>query len=445
MKIRINKMGINGEGIGYFNRLPVFIEGVLKDELVEAKITERHGNYAKAECIKIIEKSRDRIKPVCQYYGKCGGCQLLHMGYYGQLEYKYETLAESLEKYAGIDGEMVEDVRPNPNPLGYRNSLKLPVFEQHHKLVCGLYETNSNHMIEVDQCAIHEDGLERVKKNVLNVLNKYHYHAYDKQTKKGIKGIFLRVLDNHFQLCLVTGETRILKETIDDLGKIQNLVSIYQSIHTTKSHEFFGKQMIHLYGSKYLIFKLGDLKLNLSTRSFFQLNTAQAQNLYQFVVDNVKDNQDFIFEAYSGIGAISLMLKDKAHRIMGVESIADAVANANMNARNNHIDHVHFVCDDAAVALKHYSKKHKIDTLVVDPPRVGLDDNMLETILRSKIDDIIYISCNPATLAKNLAVLSQRYQVTRIVPFDIFSQSAHVETVCVLTKKNSNHKTKPQA
>lgn len=435
MKIRINKIGINGEGIGYFHRLPVFIEGALVDEVVEAHITEKHQNYLKAEVVKVLEESRDRVKPVCKYYGQCGGCQLLHANYYAQLEYKYETLAETLAKYAGIDPEMVEDVKQNPHPFGYRNSMKLPVFMHNHKLVCGLYETNTNHIIEVDSCPIHEEGLEKVKKNILNVLNKYHYQAYENQTKEGIRGLFVRVLDGHYQVCIVTGETEIKKETIEDLSKIDNLVSLYQSIHTTKSHEFFGKQMIHLAGKKHLTFKLGDLKLGLSIRSFYQLNTEQAANLYQFVVDQVKDNQNFIFEAYSGIGAISLMLKDKAKKIVGVENIADAVTNANMNARNNHLENINFVCDDAAVALKRYSKKEKIDTLIVDPPRVGLDDNMLDTVLRSHIKDIVYISCNPATLAKNIAVLQKRYRVTKITPFDIFSNSAHVETVCLLTRK----------
>lgn len=435
MKIRIDKIGINGEGIGYIDSKPVFVKGALPNELVEAKITLKERNYSKAECVKVIKASKERIKPLCPYYERCGACQLMHLDYEAQLRYKVEILKEALYKYADIDDSLIEDIIRNNDIFGYRNSLKLPITSIKGKLVSGLYENESNHILKVDECLIHDKDIERVKKNVLNVLNKYAYNAYNFKDKTGIRALAIRKIDDSISLVIVSGNTQINKECIDDLSKIKGLKSIYQSIHTTKSHEFFGNQMIHLYGSKYITFKFNNLKMNLSARSFFQLNTKQAIKLYNVIRDEVKENQDVIFEAYSGIGAISLILSDKASKIIGVESIADAVNNANKNARDNHIENVSFECDDAAISLKRHAKKMKIDTLVVDPPRVGLDDDMLETILKSKIKNIIYVSCNPATLAKNLSILKSRYQIKKIIPLDMFSNSAHIESITVLKYK----------
>ena len=193
--------------------------------------------------------------------------------------------------------------------------------------------------------------------------------------------------------------------------------------------------MIHLAGETHLPLELDGMKLEISPRSFFQLNTKQAVKLYRTIASMVGDNKNLIVEAYSGIGAISLYLKDKAKEIIGIESIKDAVVNANKNAKLNNCEHISFICDDAANKLTYLSKKRNIDVLVVDPPRSGLDDAMLSCILKSKIKEIIYVSCNPATLGKNLAVLSSRYEVEKIQPVDMFPHTPHVESVVSLKRK----------
>ena len=193
--------------------------------------------------------------------------------------------------------------------------------------------------------------------------------------------------------------------------------------------------MIHLGGDRRLELKLDSLRLQLSPRSFFQLNTEQAKQLYRCVASLIPQHNDLIVEAYSGIGAISLYVKDKAKQIIGIESIKDAVVNANENAKRNNAGHVSFLCADAADKCTYLSKKQQIDTLIVDPPRSGLDDAMLECILRSKIKHVIYISCNPATLGKNLACLKERYEIKTILPFDMFPQTPHVESVVLLVRE----------
>lgn len=429
-------MGINGEGIARDKKGIVFIDGAIAGETVEASIYQQKGHYRRAKLFRVIKPSKERIKPPCPYYDRCGACQIMHIAYEGQLALKRANVAEALYKYAAVDPDLVEDVVVNDRIWEYRNSLKLPVMERNGKLISGLYQEGSNRFFAVDRCMIHDRQIEKIRKNVLNVLNKYGLKAYDRKTKEGIRGIFVRGLDNHYQLAIISGKDKIDTEIIADLVKIKGLEVIDQYRKTNDSSDFFGKELIHLSPKRELYFKFADLDLCISTRSFFQLNTAQAEKLYRLVAKMTPYNLDFIFEAYAGIGVISLMLKDHAKKIVGVEMIASAVRMANHNARKNHIDNVSFECDDAPRSLYRYVKEDKVDFLIIDPPRTGLSDEMIEVIMRSKIEGIIYVSCNPSTLGKDLFILKQRYEIKRIVPLDIFSQSAHVETVVLLEAKN---------
>ena len=435
MKIKIEKMGINGEGIGKLDHKIVFVKGALKDEIVDVRIIEEHKNYKIAELNKIIKRSKERVDVSCPYYEKCGACQIMQMNYEAQLAYKKAHLLETLNKYFSVDPKIVSDVIRNDEPLYYRNSLKLPVKMVDGKLISGLYQSDSNRFLPVKDCLIHAKNLEKVKKNVLNVLNKYHVPAYERKSKKGLRAIFLRELSDKYQLALISGKDNIDKTLIDDLLKIEGLEVIDQYIKTNDKHDFFSNELIHHTKKHYLTFTFDGLKLNISPRSFFQLNTKQALKLYQTVAMMIPHGLDLIFEAYAGIGTISLMLKDHAKEIVGVEEIASAVNNANLNAKRNKIANVSFICDDAAHALKMYSKKRKIDLLIVDPPRSGLSDEMLINILRSKIKYLVYVSCNPATLAKNLAVLNDNYQVIKIVPLDMFSETSAVESITLLIRR----------
>ena len=302
-----------------------------------------------------------------------------------------------------------------------------------------MFMPNSNYFIDVKKCWIHEDGLERVRMDIMHVLNTHGCVSYNPHDKKGIRNLVVRGFDNRYQCTIVTGNDELDERLVSDLMRIKGLTSLWQSIHTIKkTPEVFGNKMMHLAGETSLAMELDGLKLRISPRSFFQLNSKQAVQLYRTIASMVKENNELIVEAYSGIGAISLYLKDKAKEIIGIESIKDAVVNANQNAALNGCEHVSFLCDDAANKLTYLSKKRSIDVLVVDPPRSGLDDAMLECILRSKIKNIIYVSCNPATLGKNLAVLCSRYNVDRIQPIDIFPHTPHVETVVLLSHKKAD-------
>lgn len=436
MKVVIKKIGINGEGIGYIDKLPVFVPGARIDEEVDIHVVERKKRYAIGKVNRILKESKDRIKPKCYVQSRCGACPLMDVKYPKQREYKQDILKQTLIKYAQINPRLVEKVIPSENVFGYRNQFKLPCANQEGRLVTGLYRTGSNFFIDVKRCIVHEDGLEKMREQILDVLNRFGYEAYDYHTKEGIRSIIVRGFEGNYQCTLVTGNTEIEQRVIDQLMKIKGMYSLWQSVNTVKKTvEIFGPKVTLLAGERLLPFTLKDLKLTISPRSFFQLNTKQALNLYETVASFVSENNDLIVEAYSGIGAISLFLKDKAKEIIGIESIKDAVVNANQNAKANNANHVSFVCDDAANKLEYISKKRKIDVLVVDPPRSGLDDAMLSCILKSKIKKIVYVSCNPATLGKNLDILQSRYRVEKIQPIDMFPHTAGIETVCMLVRK----------
>lgn len=434
MNIDIKKIGINGEGIGYLKKVPVFIDGALANETVDASIIKDNYSYKIARLNKVITESSNRVKPLCLNYGKCNGCNLMHTYYENQLEIKKQLLNEALFKYANLNIDV--EIEGANNQFNYRNSIKLPFINNRGKLSIGIYEKESNHINAIEKCLVHDDLLEQIKDDVLDILNKYHCFAYDRITKKGYRYLILRQIGNRSHMCLVTGEEKIDKHIIDELCNIKQIVSIYQCINTSNSSlNLFSNKMIHLALGKHLTFKIDNLKFNLSIKSFFQLNTYQAKKLYRFVIDKLDEYQDLIVEAYSGIGVMSLLAKDKAKQIVGIEYINDAVVNGNINAKLNHIENVKFICGDAAEVLYSRFKKTKVDTLIVDPPRSGLDDKMLDAIMSMNINKIIYVSCNPATLSKNLSILLRKYEITDIRAFDMFPNTSHVECVVSMQRK----------
>lgn len=433
MKLTIKKYGINGEGIAYDHKVPVFVKGALIDEEVIGNFTSTFKNYKIAEIKKIIKENPHRVKEVCPFYEKCGACALLHADYDEQLAIKKMILEESLNKYCGLQLDV--DIIPSPYQDHYRNSLKLPLKMLNGRLCAGLYTEGSNHFQRIENCINHQESLNKNLYIILKILNQYGVKDYNIKTKKGLRNIVLRVLDGKCSLCLVSGNDTYDQKMIDDILENSDVVSIYQSINTSKSHEIFSNHNVHLGGSKFLTFKDGNYSFDISFRSFLQLNSLAANDMYEYVYELLKDDQKIIVEAYAGLGLMSFKACDKAQEVWGIEIVLDAVNNANKNAKKNKIKNLNYIQGDAAEILYRKFKGKKIDTLIVDPPRSGLDDAMLETMLKSKIDTIIYISCNSATLAKNLDVLSQRYKLENIKAFDLFPNTQHVESVVLLQRR----------
>ena len=432
MKIKIEKSGINGEGIGYFKQKPIFINQALPTEEVEFEKIEDKGRYGIAELKSITKASKYRVSPKCKVQAQCGGCPLMIADYKHQIFLKRENLKQSLLKYNGhFDFNLLKDIIINPNPLGYRNAIKMP-FDKRKSLENGLYKSGTNHIITVDTCIIHEPIIEKQRKQILKVLNKYRCDIFNPPASSGLRTLVMRHFDGFTQVTLVTGKDHFKQSIFDEIAEIEGISSVYHSINSSKkSVETFGKELEHKAGFKTLRFNYANLVLELLPNAFFQLNPPQAQKLFEYVVDQV-DGKDDCVDVYCGVGTLSLMLAKKCQSVFGVELNKDSIYAANRNTKINEIKNAKFVANDAAFELKKIKLRDKV--VVVDPPRSGLDDSMIQVLLKNPAKKVVYVSCNPSTLAKNLKDLKKLYRIESIQPFDFFSQTALLETVVVLRK-----------
>lgn len=430
MKTTIKKWGINAEGIGYLHHKPVFIKGALPDEVVSFMLEKEMPRYSIGHLQSILKESPRRRKSPCAYADQCDGCALMHVDYKGQCQMKMQILKQTLAKYAGYRGK-INPLIKNESVLGYRNSCKMPVKQVDGKIRLGMYKAESNTFVSIPRCIVHQKGLEQTRQMLESIFNTYSMQAYDFQAESGLRTVVIKEFEEKIQVILVTGQDILDAAMLKEISQLEHVVSLWQSMKTDNSVDIYGKEMRLLYGQETMELHLDDLVLQLLPRSFFQLNTRQAYRLYHYVKDLIQPC-DVLVEAYSGIGAMSLMLAKKAKKVIGIEYIEDAVKNANENAQRNHLKHVSFVCEDAGKALR--DMKETIDALVVDPPRTGLDALMKEVILKKQPNQIVYVSCNPSTLAKDLKQLQEIYQIKSVQPFDMFSQTQHIESVVLLTK-----------
>ena len=426
-------MGINGEGIGYDHGVPVFIPGALMHETVDVKITQEKEKYKTAKLIRVIRKSKDRVEPECRYCDSCRACTLMHLKYERQLNYKKQTLKQALKKYADID--MPVSIIKNDNIYHYRNKFKLPFGMEKGKIVTGMYESERGRFVPIEDCIIHEEVLEKVRKQILEIMNKYNLKAYNERTREGYRSLIMRTFNNKIALVFVVGDNTDLEPMLSDLTRIEEVSSIYYSVNTNKKYiNALENDLVHVFGKNCLNARINDLKLVFTPKSFFQLNTRQAEVLYDEAVSLIDENDEEVLEAYCGVGVMSLMAARKAKHVTGVEIVPDAIDNAKKNARYNKIDNVDFVVGDSGSIMEEISKEKQLDCLIVDPPRTGLDEKMINSILNSNAKKLIYVSCNPSTLAKNLNVLKEYYNIESIRAIDVFSNTEHVESIVYLVR-----------
>ncbi|MBQ2655948.1 MAG: 23S rRNA (uracil(1939)-C(5))-methyltransferase RlmD [Erysipelotrichaceae bacterium] len=434
MKLEIVKAGINGEGIAFFKRKPVFIEGCFPDEVVDADLIDE-GRHYKGRLKAVLKKSPDRIRSVCSYADKCGACALMGLKYDGQLAIKMQLLENALYKYAEYEGK-IEGIVRSDDVYGYRNKCNLPIIDYNGKLVNALYKQGSNHPCLITTCFIHEESVEEIRRKILDVLNRYKLQAYDRREKKGMRQLIVRAFDKGAQAVLVTGNDTLKENVIADLKKIKGLKSLFQGINTVRDPiRMMPEKLRPLFGKEKIEVKSLNYELELSPQAFFQLNHKQAEQIYKDAAALIKEKQKLIIEGYCGIGTISLAMHDKAEKIVGIEIIEKAIKDAKDNAKKNKVENVEFRCGDAAKEIRKIVEKEKADVIVVDPPRTGLDDELLKTLLKSKAKQIIYISCNPVTLAKNIRTLKKTYELRTVIPFDLFPQTPHVESITVMTRR----------
>ena len=437
--------GINLEGIARHENKVVFIPGAIKGERVLTKIIKVNNSFCIGKMIDIVSKNNSRVDPICGAYKRCGGCSGQHIEYNSQLQIKKElvknTLAKQKLKYAGLDNVIGMGV-----PLYYRNKAQYPVrrtMEGENKL--GFYAKRSHDIIENEECFIQNQEIDRMSKEVFKLLLLKGFIGYNEEDNTGdIRHILIRrgYYTGEMMIVIIVNKEDIftdvrMEEIVNILKDNENIKSIILNLNTSKTNEILGKEEKILYGSGYIKDYIGEYKYYISSKSFFQVNTVQAEVLYNVLKEKLELNGDeILFDLYSGVGSIGIFLSDSVKKVYGIEIEEQAVKMANMNIELNNVDNAEYIAGSVESKIVEYQKRDiHPDVIVVDPPRKGLDLESIEYIINFKPKKIGYVSCSPATFARDLKILSQYYNVGVVTPVDLFPNSEHIENVVVLTLK----------
>ena len=435
-----------GQGVARVEGLAVFVSGAIRGETVRAKIAHLGHTAAYADILEVLTPSPHRVKPGCPAASRCGGCVFWHMDYEEELSAKSQRVLDALNRIGGANLEHV-DIVPSPAVTGYRNKAQYPVAMEQGKAVAGFFRPRSHQVVDVGRCRIQGSAADRAKDVIVRWMREFHVPAYDEKTHKGlVRHIYVRTASatGQVMVCLVVNGDRIPQEStlVENLLKnVDNLGTVLLSIHKKPGNAVLGDKFVTLYGPGYLEDTLCGLQFRLSPRSFYQVNHDQAEQLYAGALEMAKlTGQERAVDLYCGTGTISLVLAKRVKEVIGVEIIEAAVADAWENARRNGILNAAFRCADASKAAQDLAAEgKKPDVIVVDPPRKGIDETVVEAMAEMAPEKIVYISCDPATLARDIKRLGERgYALKQVRAYDMFPRCAHVETAAVLVRKSPN-------
>lgn len=426
IELSIERLGINGEGVASWNGYTIFVDGALPGERACVRLYERRKTFGRGRAVKLLIPSQHRVEPACPLFGKCGGCQLMHLAYDQQLKAKRQRVVDALERIGKIFGVEVLPCEPSPLPLAYRNKIQLPVAPD---ASLGLYAYNTHDLVPIETCFIHCATGEKA-------------FQYIRQTLKAVPLAGLRhVL---IKTAVHTGQILIVLVTEDKCPAIElfsqrlmalmpEIRGVVQNINASSGNTILSGDFHLVAGQGYIEERLCGLLFKVSPASFFQVNPAQAEKLYEKALDFLSlQGGEKVLDAYCGVGTLSLILAGKAKEVVGVECVPEAIADAKENAGLNAITNATFVCDQAEDFI---SSLDNIDAAVLNPPRKGCEASFLEKLSSLKPNHIVYISCDPATLARDIALLiSKGYRLEAVQPFDMFPQTAHVETIASLKR-----------
>ena len=431
--LNIIDYGSNGEGVAKIDGYTIFVPFAIVGEQVEVTIIKSTKDFAIAKILNIVKASPKRVQAPCVYFQKCGGCQLQHMKYGEQLVYKTQFVKNTLEKYTKTNIEVKKCIESN-NQYGYRNKFAFPVFEKGGKICVGMYRILSHDGIELDECKIQQESKDIIFA-FLDYANKFGVKAYGGDNLGGVKHIVARNHEDCLLLALVSAEKlRNLEYLHKILTKKYKIVNIINNINTKNNNVILGDKNIVCAGSGELEYNEFDINYKVGVHSFLQVNDDIKTKLYSAVLQNISE-EDIVVDGYSGAGLLSAIMAKCCKKVYAVEIIKQAVESAKQLAKSNRIDNLQSICGDCAVELPKILRKNPASIVVLDPPRKGADHNVLDAIVNSNAQKVIYISCNPATLARDLNILFKSFEPTLVQPFDMFPQTANVETLVVLNKK----------
>ena len=444
--VNIIDNGFEGEGIAKINNFTIFIPSALKNEKIRILIVKVLSSHAFGKILEIIQPSPYRIESDCNTYKRCGGCSLRHVQYKETLKMK-QNAVQSLVNKTLRDKIEVEQVLGMENPYHYRNKAQYPLgIDKDGRPIMGVFANRTHEIIPIHTCLIQNQMSESVAKFVFDYIVKNNISIYDEKTGKGlIRHIVTKIaVKTNEVMCIlvingkdIPREKELVQKIIDNFP---NVKSIVKNINIKNTNVILGEENINLYGNGFIEDKLGDFVFKMSPLSFYQVNPIQAERLYQIGVEAAQiTKNDVVFDLYCGIGTISLFMSKYAKKVYGIEIVQEAVAMAKENALQNNIENIEFISGDVEKIFDDLICNRKIipGIVMVDPPRKGLDNRSIENIIKVRPKRLVYISCNPATLVRDLAKLQDFYDIKRIKPVDMFPFTSHVECVAVLQLKEN--------
>lgn len=445
-EVSITDLAYGGKGVGKVDGLVVLIRGGLPGDILKVKIKKKKRNFAEAEIVEVLKESGKRVKPVCSHFGLCGGCIWQNLDYEAQLHYKKKTVEDSLKHLGGLSDFEPEEILGSEETYFYRNKMEFSFgTDPEKKLILGLHPyQNSKDIFDLEKCYLQSELSNKIIYWVRDFCRREGLVPYDAKEHKGfLRYLAIREGKNKTEMMvnLVTffeefeNSETFAYELMQNFPQIRSMV---QNINPKLATIAFGEKEVVLGGKKVIQEKIGGLCFEISANSFFQTNSKQAQRLFRIVTEYAElDGSEEVLDLYSGTGAISLFLSEQAKRVTGIESVEDSVTNATRNAQLNSIKNCRFISGEAKEVLSSLAQEgYAPQVIVVDPPRGGMHKKVISSILSLKPEKIIYVSCNPATLARDLKDLcGKNYRLQKVQPIDMFPQTYHIESVAKLMRR----------
>ncbi len=437
--------GFEGEGIAKIDNFTIFIPGAIKGEKVKIVIVKVTTSFAYGKILEILEASKDRVEEVdCSTYKRCGGCNLRHISYNKTLEIKKDTVQNLVNKNLK-EKVQVKNTIGMENPFNYRNKAQYPVgIDKDGNPVIGVFANRTHEVIPVKECMIQNKESEKISKYICEFARNNNISVYNEETRKGLlRHIVIKVgVKTNEIMCVlvlngreVNNEGQLVKELIE---KFPNIKTIVKNINMQNTNVILGKENINIYGKGYIYDKLGDYTFKISPLSFYQINPIQTEKLYNLALEKAElTGEEILFDLYCGIGTIGIFMANQAKEVYGIEIVKEAIEDAKENCKINNIKNAQYFAGDTEQLLTDLIENQKVipDVVVVDPPRKGLDKTTIENIKKINAKKVIYISCNPATLVRDLSYLEEKYEVKEIQPVDMFPFTSHVECCSLLCLK----------
>lgn len=446
--LTIEDIGHDGEGIGKVMGMTLFVKDALPGDVIRAKVMKMKKTYGYARLMEILSPSIDRVEPRCPHHKRCGGCQLQALSYESQLRFKEEKVRNNLVRIGGFSDPPVRPALGMKEPYRYRNKAQYPIgLDRDGKLVAGFYAARTHSIIPVEDCALGQQGNGEILRIILQVMEEKHIPAYDEQTGKGcVRHVLIRYGERtgEWMVCLVINEKKLpFADTfVQRLSELSGMTSITVNINREKTNVILGSHTETIWGQGYITDYIGDISFQISSQSFYQVNPGQTRVLYEKALEYAGlTGQETVWDLYCGIGSISLFLAKKAKKVYGVEIVPKAIEDARDNAKRNHIENAEFFVGKAEEVFPAYCREHgedaRAEVIVVDPPRKGCEQSLLEMMCQMAPKRIVYVSCDSATLARDLKYLaSNGYELMEVQPVDQFGQTVHVECACWLRRKD---------